>query len=303
MSTSIFISSDESRLRAGWRLLLQTLLLLLFSSALGVLLGLIYYIQPVPLDNFLFKMVISTVIYTGSVFIARRWLDRRSVVSLGLKFNRRAILDLFTGFLIGLAVMGLVFGIAWAANWLTFEGFAWQSDSAGRVLKETLLILLAFVLGGWGEELLIRGYYLQTLESGSNTLWAVLLTSAVFGILHLDNNAASWSSALGTSMLGGLLAYGYVKTRQLWLPIGLHIGWNFCQGAVFGFPVSGIDIYHLMSSVIVGPKLWTGGVFGPEAGLVVIPGILLGLLLVRIHTRLRSSEKGDHESTIGNPAT
>jgi hypothetical protein len=85
MIKSIFISAEEPRLRAGWRLLLQTLIMLLFTGALGILVGLLYHIQPIPLDSFLFEMVMSMVIYTGSVFVARCWLDRRSIVSLGLK--------------------------------------------------------------------------------------------------------------------------------------------------------------------------------------------------------------------------
>lgn len=300
MIKSIFVSAAEPRLRAGWRLLLQTLIMLLFAGVVGILVGLAYHIQRIPLDSVLNEMVMSMVIYTGSVFVARRWLDRRSIVSLGLKLNGQALFDLFIGILIALPVMSLVFAIAWAAHWLTFEGFAWQVDPVRLVLKETLLILLAFVLGGWSEELLIRGYYLQTLESGLNTFGAVFLSSAVFGILHLGNAGATWSSVLGLSLFGALLAYGYLRTRQLWLPIGLHIGWNLFQGVIFGFPVSGIDAYRLTRITITGPELWTGGSFGPEAGLVILPGLVLGAMLIWIHTRQESPKRSDHDYTNHN---
>jgi membrane protease YdiL (CAAX protease family) len=81
------------------------------------------------------------------------------------------------------------------------------------------------------------------------------------------------------------LALPYLLTRQLWLSIGLHIGWNFFEGVVFGFQVSGLDTFRLLRHTVSGPELWTGGVFGPEAGLLVIPAIILGSLLVVAYTK------------------
>ena len=80
------------------------------------------------------------------------------------------------------------------------------------------------------------------------------------------------------------LAYGYLTTKQLWLPIGLH-GWNFFGGVGFGFPVSGLDIFQLTRINVSGPELWTGGAFGPEAGLVLLPGFYLAQRLVFAYSR------------------
>ena len=88
------------------------------------------------------------------------------------------------------------------------------------------------------------------------------------------------------SSLAVFLAYGYLSTKQLWLPIGLHIGWNFFEGVGFGFPVSGLDIYHLTRITVSGPELWTGGAFGPEAGLILLPGLLLGTALIFAYARI-----------------
>ena len=103
----------------------------------------------------------------------------------------------------------------------------------------------------------------------------MLLSSLWFGIAHLGNpnTDAKVFVAVGIFLAGVFLAYGYLSTKQLWLPIGLHIGWNFFEGVGFGFPVSGLDIYHLTRITVSGPELWTGGAFGPEAGLVLLPGI------------------------------
>ena len=297
---SIFVN-DEPRLRAGWRLLLQTLLIFIFSIIFGLPLGLLDLVFPELINNFLIQNLLNVFIMTGSVFVARRWLDRRSFVSLGLKLRWRALTDLFVGILITLPMMGLIFVIEWATGWLTFEGFAWQIDPISIVIKETLVIFFVFVMVGWSEELLSRGYHLQNLESGLNTFWAVLLSSAVFGIMHLGNPNAKWMSAAGILLAGVFLAFGYLRTRQLWLPIGLHIGWNFFEGAVFGFPVSGLDIYQLTRITIDGPELWTGGAFGPEAGLVLIPALILGAVLIFIYTQGRLGDEDNAQDGISIP--
>ena len=122
--------------------------------------------------------------------------------------------------------------------------------------------------------MLSRGYHLQTLASGINLFWGVLISSAIFGALHLANPNASWVAAVGIFFAGLFLALGYLRTGQLWLSIGLHIGWNFFEGVVFGFPVSGTASYPLLRIQVSGPPLWTGAAFGPEAGLIVLPAIL-----------------------------
>ena len=77
------------------------------------------------------------------------------------------------------------------------------------------------------------------------------------------------------------------RTKQLWLSIGLHIGWNFFEGVVFGFPVSGLDIYPLLRIKVTGPELWTGGAFGPEAGLIVLPSLIVGAVLIYLFSKNR----------------
>ena len=283
---SIFYN-DEPRLRAGWRLLAQSVLLLFLT--LCAYIPLAFAPRFASSAELLYLQVASLLGTTLSVLLVRRLLDKRSFVSLGTRIDRWALLDLLAGIGITFLMMALIFGIQWAAGWARFESFAWQHQPLAGVILETLVAFLTLVLVGWSEELLSRGYHLQTLESGLNTLWAVLLSSAVFSFLHLSNpNVESIAFvASGLFLAGVFLAFGYLRTRQLWLPIGLHIGWNFFQGVVFGFPISGMDYFHLARLQVSGPQIWTGGSFGPEAGLVLIPGMLLGFLLVSLYTRKR----------------
>lgn len=285
---NVFLSPEEPRLRAGWRLLIQTILLIVLSFCVGIPIGLLAFIPGIDLSGGLFlalNQVIEIIAVTLSVFLARRFLDKRSFGSLGLNFDKWTALDIFTGIVITFFMMGFIYLIEWGLGWLTLDGFAWETDDLVTVLGGTLGMLAVFIFVGWNEELLSRGYHLQTLASGLNLFWGVVISSAVFGLLHLGNPNATWVSAAGIFLAGLFLAYGYLTTKQLWLPIGLHIGWNFFEGVVFGFPVSGLDIYRLMRTTISGPDLWTGGAFGPEAGLVILPGLLLGAALIFAYSR------------------
>lgn len=290
---NLFISSVEPRLRAGWRLLIQTLFLFLIGGCLSVfLLMILLALDPALLTSMielepeylLLATAGEVITVTLSVFLARRFLDKRSIESLGLRLDGRTILDILTGIGITFFQMGLIYLLMTALGWVTFEGFAWEFDSLGIVLGNTLLFFLIFVGVAWSEELLSRGYHLQTLASGLNVFWGVVISSSVFGALHLGNPNATWVSAAGIFLAGLFFAYGYLRTGQLWLPIGMHLGWNFFEGVVFGFPVSGLDIYPLARILVSGPEIWTGGAFGPEAGLIVIPALLAGTGLIYFYT-------------------
>ncbi len=278
----VFLSPEERRLRAGWRLLLQTLLFMLLAALVVPLINLtgwgLHFFQGK--YALLWQQLADLLTLTLSVYLARRWLDRRSFASLGLPLDAATGRDLLVGILIAGVMMGFIFLLHLLLGWMPDVAYAWKTQPAGFVLGQTGFWLLIFLLVGWKEELWMRGYGLQNLADGINVPWAVFLSSAVFGLLHLGNPNATWVSALGIFVAGVFLALPWVWTRRLWLSIGLHIGWNFFEGVVFGFPVSGIDTFRLLEPSINGPALWTGGAFGPEAGLVLLPAILLGTLLV-----------------------
>ncbi len=287
--TRIFLSPDKARLRAGWRLLLQILLIGIINFILVGGIGILGIPKLSGKWGLLFRQIQELIVYASSIYIASRWLDRRSFESLGLKVGRQALFDLLAGIGIVLVQLGFIYGIMSSLGWLTFDGFAWEFDAPGTVLMTTLLFFVIFLLVGWNEELLSRGYHLQTIASGLNMFWAVLISSAFFGLLHLDNPHATWVSTAGIFFAGVYQSYGYIRTRQLWLPIGLHVGWNFFEGVVFGFPVSGLDIYALTRIQVTGPVSWTGGAFGPEAGLILLPSLIVGSALIYWFTRNRKN--------------
>ncbi len=286
----LFLSPGEPRLRAGWRLAIQTLFMLVLLIGVEILLNSLIPIFHLSLpgeSSLAVSGLAELVAFTVSVYLARRFLDRRSFPSLGLKLDRRTFPDLLTGIAITFVMMGLIYLAMHAFGWVQFQGFAWNFQPLFIVLGQTLLYFLVFAVVGWQEELLVRGYQLQTLASGANLFWGVVFSSVLFGLMHLGNPGATWVSAAGIFFAGLFLALGYVCTGQLWLSIGLHIGWNFFEGIVFGFPVSGLATFPLLRNSISGPPLWTGAAFGPEAGLIVLPALLLGALLIGLYTRQR----------------
>jgi membrane protease YdiL (CAAX protease family) len=283
----ILFSSEERRLRAGWRLSIQSSLMFMLLIAAGI--PLIFVVSPQELISSergqVLNGLVSFFAFTGSVYLARRWFDRRSFVSLGLGWDRRAWRELIFGVLINGLMIAIIFATEWALGWLQFEAFAWQTQTISSVFWRSTLMLATFIMVGWGEELLSRGYWLQNLKDALNMKWAVLLSSAAFAILHWSNPNHSWQATWGLFLAGLILAFGYVRTRRLWLPIGMHIGWNFFEGTVFGFAVSGTQSFSLIEHTVEGPDIWTGGAFGPEAGLVQLPALALGVLLIWWFTR------------------
>jgi membrane protease YdiL (CAAX protease family) len=282
----IFLSPDDKRLRSGWRVLGQIIIWLTLTVMLSV--PAVFVLALWPESFYTLNVALNAVTLVPSIWLGRRLLDRRSMVSLGLRLNRQAVQDVLVG--IGLAGLqiGLIYLIQLQAGWLTPTGFGWEQEGWLKLTGSLVWWGFLFLLVGFYEELLSRGYHLQNLEEGLNLFWAVVISSGFFGLIHVANPEATWVSTLGISVSGLFFAFTYLRTRQLWLPIGIHIGWNFFEGPVFGFPVSGTSTTSILLQEVSGPEVWTGGSFGPEAGLVVLPGLALGFVLVGIYTIKRA---------------
>ena len=191
-----------------------------------------------------------------------------------------------------------IFMTEWAAGWVTVVGM-WRVDPTNRSLAQALVApLVLFLAVGIQEELLFRGYLLRNLAEGLRfraqngalpNLAAWLLSSAVFGLAHAANPNASLASTSNLVFAGLFLGLGYVLTGELAISIGLHVTWNLFQGSVFGFPVSGTQFSRTTVIAISqsGPELWTGGAFGPEAGLVGLVAGAAGALLILAWVRWR----------------
>ncbi|HTK10691.1 MAG TPA: CPBP family intramembrane glutamic endopeptidase [Ktedonobacteraceae bacterium] len=133
----------------------------------------------------------------------------------------------------------------------------------------TMLILIG---GAVQEELIFRGLIFRRLERSFGSWIALAVSAVLFGFAHLLNPNGSLVGALGIAITGGVLsAIIYIMTRSLWWAIGVHLGWNYFEGPFFGAQVSGhAGLPGIFSSILTGPVAWSGGSFGPEAGLASI---------------------------------
>jgi hypothetical protein len=149
-----------------------------------------------------------------------------------------------------------------------------------------LLTLVVLAVSAANEELLFRGYPMQVLMKGIGPWGAIMLLSFAFGLVHRDNEGATTLSVLNTVLAGVLLSLAYLKTRSLWLPFGIHVGWNVGLAVILGFPVSGVETASLWTTTVIGPENVLGGGYGPEDGVlgttVFLAGVCVLLLLRRV---------------------
>ncbi len=205
-----------------------------------------------------------------AVFVYR-WVVRRT--------EHRPVTEAAGAGAVGATLRGLLIGVAMfgavIAN-LFFLGY-YEVDGRGSV---TGAVGLAGFMAAAAvtEELIFRGVLFRIVEERVGTWIALALTGLLFGLAHLPNpDADLWGAIAIAVEAGGMLAAAYVATRNLWVPIGLHFGWNFAAAGVFSTEVSGNGAEQgLLDSSLTGPALLTGGDFGPEGS---VYSVLFGVLL------------------------
>jgi len=155
-----------------------------------------------------------------------------------------------------------------------------------------VFVLLLLLLGAVNEELVFRGYAFQRLVDCLGPVAAVVVVSGLFALAHLGNPSRTWVSTLNTMLVGFPLAVAYLRTRALWLSIGIHFSWNFFQGYALGFPVSGITFPATLLRAQSGRLPWlTGGDYGPEGGLIASVVIIAVTLYVSFSRRIYISDE------------
>ncbi len=275
----------DGRLHPAWRAFLLLPLYFLTVGLVGATYSLFFLIIGRAPDLrpgsafFIVTGLISTAVLIGLVFIMRRFLDGKSFRSLGFEVGKRLGVDIGFGLLLGALLMVVVFGFHVLAGWAR-TGELSPLPQALWILSLTFLTLLP---AAFNEELLFRGYFLQNLEEAFGTGWAVAISSLVFSLLHLFNPHFSVLSFVNIALAGVFFAIAYLLTRNLWLPTALHFSWNYFQGPILGFPVSGIDFPSILALEIkAGSHFLSGGAFGPEGGITGTIAILLGIAILFI---------------------
>jgi hypothetical protein len=293
----VFIN-PVGRLRSGWRLLIFALLFIILSIMIGIAAGLgarlMTHLAPSRavahyLENFIFRFrLLFAALLAG--YICTYWLEGLPWRALGLWLHPGWVRDLLIGSLIGVASLALATAIATAGGGLSFT----VSGRATFVqVGETLFFsAILFIVAALAEEGLFRGYPLQTFSRAKLVGLGVLITSFAFAAIHMENpNLIQGLPYLNLLLAGVWLAVAYLRTRSLWFPLGVHWGWNWALGSLFGLPVSGINDLApnpLLHGTDLGPTWLTGGSYGIEGGLACTITLVVSTVFIW-RTRLVSA--------------
>ena len=292
---NILVTATEKRLKAGWRILLFLLIFFTFSA-------LIFIVKPlfgtITKRAFLedYSLIIVAILAFGatvSVYLARKFWDKKSFISLGLKWNKQTIKDLVFGFILSGLMAAVFFLLLLSFGLLEFNGFNFQESSLSNsfdfvqfmsivTFGSMGLMLLEHILVGYWEELVFRGYIFQNIVEGLGIKIAIIVSCLLYGLIHYANPNATILSSIIIIGFGFLRLYGYLSTKMLWLSMGMHIGWNFFQGPIFGFAASGHKKATLLQHSFLSDRQYlTGGEFGPEGSVFIIPILILTLFVMK----------------------
>ena len=215
------------------------------------------------------------------VFFRVKVIEKRSFSSSG--FNKNNWLKKYSlGFLIGLAMMSIILLILFPFGYITIEKNQIQPVGVSAIAS-VLVILLGWIIQGATEEIVTRGWLLNVLSTKYNIGVGLLISSTLFGLMHLTNPNVNYIAVINIILVGLFYGLYVIKTNDLWAVCGMHSAWNFAQGNIFGFKVSGLDVSvgSLIDLNLVGSDFVTGGIFGPEAGITATFILLasIGILL------------------------
>ena len=215
------------------------------------------------------------------VFFRVKVIEKRSLSSIG--FNKNNWLKKYSlGFLIGLVMMSIIVLILLLFGYITVEKNPIQPVGVSAI-SSVLVILFGWIIQGATEEIVTRGWLLNVLSSKYNIGFGLLISSTLFGLMHLTNPNVNYIAVINIILVGLFYGLYVIKTNDLWSVCGMHSAWNFAQGNIFGFEVSGLDVSvgSLIDLNLVGNNVITGGAFGPEAGIIAtfILLVSIGILL------------------------
>lgn len=188
-------------------------------------------------------------------------------------------------FVIGVLLGTVGITIAWI--FLLGSGSVKITGITGQYSKAVFLYFLGYIWVGFGEETVCRGGLMLALRETKSKALIIGVPAVVFGALHLGNNGISVLALLNLVGFGLFAGYCFYRSGNIWLPIGFHIAWNFVQGNVYGFHVSGTTNYSFIEMKVLKETVFTGGEFGPEGGLGVTIALVVMFVFVRIYYRNR----------------
>ncbi len=278
-----FFNSEEKRLRSLFRVLLFIFLFVFMM------------VIPSLIPNTALDYIGRSVLTLGLFYIMFRYVDGRPWSFSGLTLDRTWIKECIAGIVMAALAMGLIFITLWQTGGLEITNFSWNRSGDTFWLIPLLIFFVQMASVGFYEEVMARGYLLPNITEGFTlgnvtpqkaAIISVIISSGIFGLGHAGNPNANITAVVNIVLAGVMLAVPFIITGRLGLSVGIHFSWNFFQGGIFGFRVSGMEVRNSLIQIQQGgPDWWTGGSFGPEAGLIGVLGILLILGLTLLYLK------------------
>lgn len=290
-ASDIFFGAD-GELRSGWRFAIfaaaYIFASMLLSTAVGALIVGIGLSGPV-------VFLISSFVSLGPALVigwlCGRILEGLPFRALGASPTNGWVKHFLIGSLIGALALAMAAGIAAVFGDLDFS---LSAAPFSEVARSMLVSLLVFGAAAAFEEVLFRGYVLQTFARSGLAWLAILITAVFFGVVHLSNPNANYLAALNTILAGIWFGVAYLKTRDLWFVWGLHLFWNWTQGSVFGIEVSGLTTLvqsPLFKETDLGPAWLTGENYGIEASIACTVALIVSTVAIYYLPFLKPSDE------------
>jgi membrane protease YdiL (CAAX protease family) len=290
--------NKEGKVRSGWKITAVFAAFLGISLIIGTIVGSIASIillsqgklDPTTMEftaegmkdmdqvNFIL-MLFQEIVLMLTPIIAWKKVMKRPLSNMGLTPFKKHWKEFIAGLLFGIVSITLVF----LALILTGNAIVESWSPTFSINLLTYLVLFIFV--GLAEEIFGRGYIMATLRQTRKLPVVIIVSSIIFALLHGANPGIGPLPLINLTIFGIMLAYIYIKSGNIWMCIGFHISWNYFQGNIFGFKVSGTNPRGLLTTYYESNNLLNGGDFGPEGGLFVTVILILGFAFIRYYYR------------------
>jgi len=231
----------------------------------------------------LLTLFVSFLLSVLLVIVFKKWIDRERVSTIGFEY-RKYLGDALVGSLLPVIILGSVSLILFFHKNLEWTDISFGS---GDFLNGLFLMIVIAI----GEELVFRGYILNNLMQSINKWLALAISAALFALMHSNNPGIDIIAMVNLFAGGLLLGINYIFTKNLWFSILLHTFWNFLQGPVLGFPVSGVNLQSILHHELEGNELLTGGLFGLEAS--ILTGVFLIIAVLILYMVYQNKDRGN----------
>jgi uncharacterized protein len=235
------------------------------------------------LSSVILTVGIATIMAIALTVIFRRFIDRQSVKTMGFQWAPYQA-DAFTGFSLGIALMGTATLLLQATGNLEWEE---AHFNAADLSKGFILMVLIAVT----EELVFRAYILNNLLASLGKWGALGISAGMFTLAHASNPGISTVAIANLILAGALLGINYIYTRNIWFAIFFHFSWNFMQGPVLGYTVSGLPLQGILQPGLKGPWWLTGGSFGLEGSFITTCVLAFAVLMLYISYEKRPAKR------------